>query len=258
MKKVYVAIAAMGLLVSCKSKQAVIAESAASGDKAATEIIDGHYSKQVDFNTLVIRADARYKDSHENQGFTAEVRIKKDEKILVMVRYFGMTMAKGLITPTEVVYYEQLGKTYFSGDYRMLSRWLGTDLDYTKVQNMLLGEAMDNLKKGTYKASVHDGLYRLQGKEGNTVKEFLFEGANFLIKKQAFTQGGQQPRSIEINYPAHGNFDGRTLPAQIKIEAEQQDRVSLDLEYKSVKFDEKITFPFEVPDGFTQVFIEKD
>lgn len=257
MKKIFVAFAAMAMLASCKSKQAVVAESTASGSKAASEIIAGHNSRKADFNTLVIRADAHYKDKHENQGFSAEIRIKKDEKILVMVRYLGFTMAKGLITPTEVSYYESIGNTFFTGDYSILSRWLGTELTYAKVQNMLLGQAMEDLAGGTYKASVQDGLYRLQAKEGSTVKEFLFE-ASYLIKKQAFSQGGLQPRSIEINYPAHATFDGRTLPGAIKIEAEQQDRVNLDIEYKSAKFDEKINFPFEVPNGYTQIFIEQN
>ncbi len=256
MKKVITALAAVTLFVSCKTKQAVVAESTASGDKAVTEIVAGHYANKPEFNTIVIKADAHYKDSHENQGFTAEIRIKKDEKILIMVRYLGITMAKGLITPDRVTYYEQLGQTYFDGDYGILSRWLGTDLDFQKVQNMLLGQAMDNLNKGSYKASVQDGLYKLQAKEGSTLKEFLFEGGNYLIKKQAFSQGGREPRSIEINYPAHSNFEGRTLPAALKVEAEQKDRVNLDIEYKSVKFDENVSFPFDVPDGFTQIYLE--
>jgi Domain of unknown function (DUF4292) len=255
MKKVFVALLVVTLFASCKTKQAVVAESTANDDKAAAEIIAGHTANRPEFNTMVIKADAHYKDSHENQGFSAEIRIKKDEKILIMVRYMGITMAKGLITPNQVTYYEQLGQTYFDGDYGILSRWLGTDLDFQKVQNMLLGQAMDNLAKGNYKSSVQDGLYRLQAKEGSTLKEFLFE-AGYLIKKQAFSQGGQQPRSIEINYPAHSNFEGRTLPAAIKVEAEQNDRVNLDIEYKSVKFDEKVSFPFDVPDGFTQIFLE--
>jgi hypothetical protein len=32
--------------------------------------------------------------------------------------------------------------TYFEGDFSALSQWLGTDLDYNKIQNMLLGEPL--------------------------------------------------------------------------------------------------------------------
>jgi hypothetical protein len=50
-------------------------------------------------------------------------------------------MAKASITPTSVSYYEKIKGTYFEGDFSALSQWLGTDLDFNKIQNMLLGEA---------------------------------------------------------------------------------------------------------------------
>jgi len=259
MKKIVTIALAVTLLVSCKTQKAnTVTESAAAGTKTASEIISGHYNNPVEYKTILIKADAHYKDSHENQSFSAEIRIQKDEKILIMVRYLGITMAKGLLTPTEVTYYEQLGDTYFKGNYAMLSRWLGTELNYTKVQNMLLGEAIDDLNKGKYTASVENGLYRLAGKEGSIIKEFLFEGTNFLLKKQHVAQGGATPRSIEINYPSHNSYSQGMLPSGIKIEAEQKDRINLDVEYKIVKFNEPITFPFEVPEGFNQIFIDED
>jgi hypothetical protein len=54
-------------------------------------------------------------------------------------------MAKASITPTSVSYYG----TYFEGDFSALSQWLGTDLDYNKIQNMLLGEALIYQKGNT-------------------------------------------------------------------------------------------------------------
>ena len=188
---------------------------------------------------------------------SAEIRVKKDESILVIIRFLGITMAKAYITPKEVSYYEKLNGTYFKGDYVVLSRWLGTELDYAKVQNMLTGEALDDLNKGTYKASTEDGLYKLIGKEkGGIVKEFFFEGANYLVKKQHVEQDGQSPRSLDIQYPAHSNYPQAVLPAAIKIEAQQKDKVSIDIQYTSVKFDEKLTFPYDVPEGYEQIFID--
>jgi hypothetical protein len=56
-------------------------------------------------------------------------------------------MAKASITPTSVSYYEKIKGTYFEGDFSALSQWLGTE-DYNKIQNMLLGEPLDDLSKG--------------------------------------------------------------------------------------------------------------
>jgi hypothetical protein len=54
-------------------------------------------------------------------------------------------MAKALITLIQLVIMKIKG-TYFEGDFSALSQWLGTDLDYSKIQKNLL-EALDDLKK---------------------------------------------------------------------------------------------------------------
>lgn len=257
MKKSIAILCAVALLASCKSKMATVDEQAAEGTKPVKEIVDGHYKTARNFETLLIKANAGYKDKSQSHNVTAEIRIKKNEAILVSIRFLGITMAKALITPKEVSYYEKINSTYFKGNYAALSRWLGTELDYTKVENMLLGEALDDLNKGNYKASVQDGKYKLTGKEsGGTIKEYLFEGANYLIKEQHISQGGQQPRSLDVLYPSHNEYQQAILPSAIKIEAQQKDTVNINIEYTSVKFDEKLTFPYEVPVGFEQIFIE--
>jgi hypothetical protein len=244
---------------SCKPKQAVVSEQVvvAGEAKSAKEVVAGHNAIPKDFKTLYIKGDASYKDSKQSQNVSLEIRMKKDETILVSVRVLGITMAKALITPKRVTYYEKINGQYFEGNYAVLSRWLGTELDFNKVQNMLLGEALDDLEKGNYQFSVEDGKYKLQSKAANAIsKEFYFEGANFLLKKQVVAQGGQQPRSLEIQYPAHNQYANALLPKEIKIEAEQKDRVNIKIEYKVVTFDEKLTFPYEVPEGYEQIFID--
>jgi hypothetical protein len=249
------------LMVSCKAKQAAVQsgiEKTISGSKSGNEIIEGHYKNHADFKTIYIKGSARYKDSKQSQNVSADIKIKKDEIILVSVKFLGITMAKAILTPQRVSYYEKIGGKYFDGNYAVLSRWLGTELDFNKVQNMLLGEAMDDLTKGTYQADVAGGKYKLSIKaKGGITKEFLFEGAKYLLMKQVIAQGGQEPRSVDIDYPAHKEYAKATLPAQVKIEAVQKDKVNIDIEYNTITFDENLSFPYDVPEGFEQIFIDK-
>jgi len=257
MRKIVAVLCVMITFASCKTQQGAVAEGAAGENKAAREIIDGHYKNLKDFKTINISASAEYKDSKQSQNVSAEIRIKKDETILVSVRVLGFTVAKALITPTRVSYYEKIGKKYFDGDYVLLSRWLGTELDFKKVQNMLLGMAMDDLNKGSYTATIDGGRYKLVAKpKGGTSKEFLFEGAKYLLKEQRIAQGGSEPRSVDIAYPGHKEHGKGTLPTEIKINAVQKDKVNIDIEYNTVTFDENLTFPYEVPGGYERVTIE--
>lgn len=252
----YLGLLLVAFLCACKSAQPVVAESNANADKkiATDKIITGHYANKRDFVTAYIKSSVRYQDEKNTQNVSAEIRIKKNEMILVSVRLLGITMAKALITPTQVKYYEKINGEYFEGDYASLSQWLGTDLDFQKVQNLLIGQALDDLKSGNYTASTEDNLYKLQS-EGSTSKTFYFEADQFLLRKQEITQTKQQ-RMMQVVYP---NYTPRTeaiLPTSLIIDAVQKKgKTNINIEYNSVTFNEAMTFPYSVPDGYERIHI---
>ncbi len=251
-------IAVVGLLLifSCKSKQAVVSEQSADANTALSAVINGHYANKKDFKTANFKASARYEDSKQSQNVTAEVRIKKNEKILIIVRFFGITMAKALITPDHVSYYEKINGKYFQGNYTLLSNWLGTDLDFQKVQNLLLGQALDDLTKGKYEETIESGLHVLKNASNhNTEKIFFFEGANFLLKKEVIAQKAEE-RSVAVDYPAHKESPKGIFPSQIFIEAMQKEKVTIKIDYNNVTFDEDLSFSYDVPEGYEQIFID--
>jgi hypothetical protein len=241
---------------SCKPKE-LIAESKATKPMKAEKIIRSHYELDKDFKTAYIKADANYKDPNESLNLSADIRIQKDEKILISIRFFGITMAKGLLTPTEVKYYEKTGGTYFEGDYSTLSKWLGTDLDFTKVQNMLIGEAFDNLQEGKYDSSVENGLYKLEDQSSeNTLKIFLFEASRFLIKKQQIQQL-KEKRTLTVDYPNHKQYNEISFPAELRIDAiNQGKKTQIDIQYNSIKLNDELSFPYSVPSGYDRTFID--
>ena len=104
------------VMFSCNSKKAVIAEGNASETVASSEVIKNHYNLKRNFKTAYIKSSAKFKDDKLSQNVSAEIRIQKDEQILVSVRFLGITMAKAHITPKFVKYYEKIGGKYFEGD----------------------------------------------------------------------------------------------------------------------------------------------
>ncbi len=240
--------------VSCKSK--AISTGDASNNETAQKIIDGHYNNNLTFSTLYIKSNAKYEDSKQSQSVTAEIKIQKDEKILVSIRFLGITMAKALITPASVQYYEKLNGKYFEGNYIALSQWLGTDLDYSKVQNMLLGKAIDDLTKAKYNAAIVDKLYKLEAVSDKEIsKDFFFESENFLIKKQEITQPSEQ-RKLVIDYTEYQKKDALFLPLLLNIEANQKKgKTTIEMEYKTITINEELSFPYSVPSDYERIYI---
>lgn len=246
------------LLVSCKPK-AILAEGSASNIISPEKIIEQHYNNKIDFSTLYIKASARYEDEKNTQNVQAEIRIKKDEKILVSIRVLGITMAKALITPTSVQYYEKIGNKYFEGDFSALSNWLGTDLDFQKVQNLFIGKPIDDLHKGNYVVSIIEKLYKLQSNlDGKTDKSFYFESDNFLVKRQEINQSFSD-RTLEIIYPDYKRYQEAILPLSLSLNARQNEaKTNIEIEYKNVSFNEELSFPYSVPEGYERIYIDKN
>ena len=241
-------------LIGCKPKQTVTT-AAANENTEVSKVINGHYKNEHDFTTLNIRANAKYEDEKQSHSMNADIRIKKDEIIWINIKFLGIPMAKAMITPTKVSYYEKINNTYFEGDFSMLSNWLGTDLDFQKVQNLFLGKAIDDLTKDKWVSEVIEKMFKLSlPNDSDVAKEFYFEGANYLLKKETITQASKN-RNLEIRYPSFKEEKGMFLPNEINIKAEQKNKVTIDIEYKNTTFNENLSYPYSVPSGYTAVEI---
>jgi hypothetical protein len=259
MKKIIVLLL-LSVLVSCKTKQAVVAtttEVSASKGITAEEIIEKHYNNKTNFSTIYLKANARFANEKQTQNLTAEIKIKKDEQILVSIRFLGITMAKALITPASVSYYEKLNGSFFEGDFSGLSQWLGTDLNYSKIENMLLGEAFDDLKQSKYVQSLNEQGYRLEDlKSGNTLKTFFFDSAQFLVQRQEIIQPDQD-RKLQVDYSGIKNFNEGFIPTSIAINAMQpKGQTEINLNYNTITFNEELSFPYSIPEGYKRIIIK--
>lgn len=243
-------------LVSCKSKAAVVGATEKATHLRANKIIENYYNNKTDFSTLYIKANAKYSDGKQTQNVTAEIKIRKDEQILISIRFLGITMAKALITPTAVNYYEKINGSYFEGDFSALSQWLGTDLDFNKIQNMLLGQAIDDLKSGKYTETVVDQTYRLDNAlDNNTKKSFYFDAEKFYVTKQEITQTIEE-RMIQVNYLNDIFYKEAILPSSVLIKTYQKGRkTEINLDYNTITFNEEFSFPYSVPNGYKRILI---
>jgi len=247
------------LLVSCKVKGKVVEETKKedSNRMNADRIVKNFYDNKSDFKTLNIKSNVKYRDEKQSQNLTAEIKIKKDEKILVSIRFLGITMAKALITPDSVSYYEKLNGTYFEGDFSSLSKWLGTDLDFKKVQNILIGQAMDDLRKGKYEDSLVDQSYRLEDiSKDNIKKYFFFDKNSFLLSKQEISQPTEN-RRIEVLYSDYKKYEESQFPTDISINAEQEKgKTEINLSYNSINLNEELNFPYSIPNDYKRILIK--
>lgn len=257
MKK-YIAIAiASVFMISCKSKAVAVQNNTTAVEaKKDNKVIEKHYENKLNFSTAYIKASAKYADEKQSNNVTAEIRIEKDKQILVSVRFLGITMAKALITQNSVSYYEKINSTYYEGDFTSLSKWLGTELNYSKVQNLLLGEALDDLRNGKYTQTIVDNLFSLEDTtEANLKKTFFLDPEKYLVQKEQIAQPSEN-RLLEIKYSNSKVFDQGIIPTAIEINAIQPNgKTDINLNYNTISFNEELSFPYSIPSGYKKIII---
>ena len=240
---------------ACKAKKSVINTAEVPAKSISQKQITDSYGKtQNDFKTLYLKTAIDYQDEKRAQSVSAEIKIAKDKMILVSVRFLGFTVTKALITPEKVQYYEKLGSKYFEGDYSTISEWLGTDLDFKKIQNMILGQPFDDLSQGKYNVNILDNNYQLlDTKSKSFQKLFLISATDFVLLKQEIEQS-QKNRKVTVDYANHQNFPQGVLPRNTNILAIQNAKsTSVKVEITNAKYDEELTFPYIVPEGYSKI-----
>ena len=239
------------LVFNCKSSKTIV-EGKANYNLSTKQLIKENAKQTPDFKTLKSTLKITYTQKGDSQTHSVSFRAKKDEALWMSATF---SIVKALVTPEKVSFYNKLDNTYFDGDYKYLSDLLGTELDFQKVQNLLLGEAIFNLKDGTYSGSVDNGSYILQPKRQRELFEifFLLDPSHFKVKSQRILQP-KESRHLQIDYLSYQDVEKQILPEKIKVIAlETNHETIINLEFKNVTLNEELRFPFKIPSGFKEI-----
>lgn len=244
------------LIISCGTTKK--AATKIDANKSVKEIINLHQKSEAVFKTLASRVQVNYDDGETSQSVTVSLRMQKDETIWVSASILGITMAKLLITPEKVSYYETIDRSFFDGDFSLLSRWLGVELNFEMAQNILLGNAVFKLNDNAYLASVTEANYKLTPKKQKELFQhlFLINPTNFRMASQQVAQPLDQ-RVLTVDYVSYQEAGNYVYPKEIRLHAtekEKQTRITLD--YRNIDVNPQLSFPFRIPKGYQEITID--
>ncbi|MFK7811543.1 MAG: DUF4292 domain-containing protein [Maribacter sp.] len=254
-KQLYISIFVV-FLISCKSSK-VLTYGEVNENLSAKTIIKTHYQNEIDFKTLSGKMKVEYSSGDDNQGVSLSLRMEKDKAIWLSA---PLGLVKAYITPNRVSFYNKLENQYFDGDFSYLSNLLGTELDFQKVQNLLLGQALLNLKEGKYDLEVADKNYQLKPREAAELFKILFqiEPKNFKIATQQLSQPLKK-RLLEIDYQNYQKISNYILPNSIFITAIDKDvKNTIAIEYRNIEFNNAMNFPYKIPKGYKEIVLKKN
>ena len=239
---------------SCKGAK-VLSDGAIDARLSAKSVIKAHYQNTTNFKTVRGKVKIDYSNGDDNQSFTVSLRMEKDKGIWMSA---PLGIVKAYITPDRVSFYNKLQNEYFDGDFSYISQLLGTELDFYSVQNLLLGQAIFDLKNDKYGISTVANTYRLTPKTEQELFKVLFqiEPRNFKMATQQVSQA-MKGRLLQIRYRNYQNVGPTIWPNEILIRAiDGSLENDITLEYRNLELNQKLNFPYSIPKGYKEIVLE--
>ncbi|MFS4466303.1 DUF4292 domain-containing protein [Maribacter sp. 2210JD10-5] len=242
------------LFSSCKSKK-VISDGTVNERLSAKAVIKAHYQNELDFKTLRGKVKIDYSDGESSKSVSVSLRMEKNKAIWLSAP-FGV--GKVYISPERVSFYNKLQNEYFDGDFSYLSKLLGTEVDFSIVQNLLLGQALVDLRDEKYILSTTDKGYRLTPKTAGTLYKILFqiEPQNFKMAMQQLSQPLEK-RLLTIAYEDYQKVQEAILPNSVLVKATaSEEENTIALEYRNLELNTPLNFPYKIPKGFKEIVLK--
>lgn len=252
LKSIALSLVLVLTLSSCKSVKTIAATGEVSPKLTAKQVIRAHQQNDVTFKTLQARAKIDITQGEKTQGATFTLRMQKDETIWLSA---PLGLARIMITPSKVQFYNKTDNTYFDGDYKLLSDFAGFDLDFQKVQNILLGQCIYDLKAQGHQINIQDNSYVLSPKTQDPFLElfYLLNASHFKMNSLQMAQTAKR-RILQVDYKSYQDVEKNIIPNEIKIVAvEDTEQALIDMEIKSVSVNEDVRFPFKIPSGYKEI-----
>ena len=204
---------------------------------------------QPTWKTLDLRGSLTVRQGNVSQRITTTVRISASELIWLNAAVI-VPLGRAKIDQDGVAFYEQIGKTFFEGDFSVIEKTLGLTLDYTQIENSLRGiPVFTNTACKARFASIKDG-YVLQSRQGNLRWSNTYN-QQFLMTKQLLTLGKQR---LVIHYDDYHQVSGQWIPMQVRYEGQAKgETVQLEFAFRKAEINSEIRTPFSIPKSYTRI-----
>ena len=213
------------------------------------ELLKQTQRTQPTWETLDLRGSLTARQGDISQRITTTVRISANELIWLNAAVI-VPLGRAKIDQSGVAFYEQIGKTFFEGDFSAIEKTLGLALDYTQIENSLLGVPViaTTARKARF-ASIKDG-YVLKSRQGNLRLSNTYN-QQFLMTKQLLTLGKQR---LVIHYDDYQQISGQWIPMQVSYEGQAKgETVQLKFAFRKAEINSEIRTPFSIPKSYTRL-----
>lgn len=250
--KILLLLMCFSLVFSCKTKKINI-ENNQQVSKINQQILENHEKSLPEFKTISSNLTAIILKEYKQNSIPLTLRIKKDEIIWISA---PLGVAKVLITPEKVSYYNKLESVFFEGDFKFVENFLGFKLNYKDIENLLLGQVIfqDEVKKSFKSQKNIENHQEISTETQNLIIKNSFTKF-FRVYKTDITS---REKNINLNVIYdYQVIDNERFPQYISMEiVTEEGKNNIDISVNSVEKNKDLTFPYKIPSGYKPLTIK--
>ncbi len=203
-----------------------------------------------DFNTLTIKFEANYVDTHNEQNFSGQIRIIKDSCIWISATKLGLEIARALFTKDSVYFVNRLSSDYGCFDYNIAKSFAGIEVNYEMVQAIFTARELLSFDKIYQYQAPNSLIFHNRKNETISISEqqIGYDTQSYKITSMALKD--PKGRSFEVKY---NNWETSVLiPQLLQILIQKPEVLMISLNYKQVMANVPVEMPFKIPKGASQ------
>jgi hypothetical protein len=230
------------------------------------------------------RISVSFDISGEKNSVTSQLKMRKDDRILVTLRKMGFPIGRGLITNDSVKVVNFIERNFFIGDISSIQKLFGMDIDYKTIQALLTADVSHfvdkDLSDRDFTSKVEGQMYRLDSEFNRKISKALERGQEKLLSRymesmdeiEFFTitawvcpekfvvqkleiKNIKSDKNIVVLYDGYEYVNRQLFPTIIDVHY-SEDEKDLKLQMKIGKISTKRDrdFSFTIPERYEQLF----
>ena len=237
------------VLMGCKSLSPV-----ATTDVINTRLRSKAVQQQIEENALRFerlqwRGQASLERGGKRQKVSVTLRLKQGEGIWVSGSVI-VPLARVLITPKQLQFYENINRRYAQFDFRQVKKLLGAAVDYEMIERIITAGPLDKRALKRSKLTFTQNNYILSSRKRGVSLKWTYDAAFRLISQQ-FSDG---ETSVLVNYDEYTRIDNQWVPQHLMASLSGVDKTTvLKLQSKQTQLNANFNMPFKIPKGYSKI-----
>ena len=239
------------ILLGCGGSKTVLSDFKPNTSVSVKALLASHYNAIANFSTLQGKMGISILAEGGEMGYTLSLRMTKNEKLWLNAT---LGIVRALVSVEGVQFYNKLDQTYFEGRFDILSKWLGMDLNFNQLQNLLLGQAIMDFSPKELELSFSESQYQLRTKDSLGLDYRIRINPTHLLADQQYLSQNGGKRAVIVNYSSYQSVGGRIIPETIVLTVTEGSEVTqIELILHSITLDQQLNFPFSIPEGYQKM-----